>query len=89
MKPHSEVAWTLFMGTDFKRILINLIGLGDFLVAGTFQPHCSRPSCSAWVESRLEPQPRDFIGLDYLLVLPSSFRAVFFESKWVILQGYS
>lgn len=60
MKPHSGVAWTLFIGTDLKRTLINLIGLGDLFVAGTCQPHCSCPSCSARVESGLEPQPGDF-----------------------------
>lgn len=93
MEPHSEVVWTLFIGRDLKRTLINLIGLRDFLVAGSCQPHRSGPSRSARMESGLEPQSRDFIGLDYLPALPSSFptnlRAVFFESKQVMLQGHS
>lgn len=93
MEPHSEVVWTLFIGRDLKRTLINLIGLRDFLVAGSRQPHCSGPSLGARVERGLEPQSRGFIGLDYLPALPSSFpenlRAICFESKQVMLQGYS
>lgn len=35
MKPHLKVVWTLFLGTDFKRTIISLAGLGNVLVAGT------------------------------------------------------
>lgn len=81
MKPHSEVAWTLFLGKGLKRSIISLAGLGDVLVAGT--AGCT--ACFSWqhgVGGTQEPQSRGLLGwitCSAALPFPTNLRAPCFE----------
>lgn len=92
MKPHSEVAWTLFLGSGLKRSIISLAGLGDVLVAGT----AGCIACFSWqhgVGGTQEPQSWGLLGwitCKAALLLPTNLRAPCFErGGWCCRDSWS
>lgn len=81
MKPHSEVVWTLFVGTDLKRTLINLIGLGDLFscrhLPGTLlTSHLQRP-VGKWVGTTTRGFYRAGLSAGIALFLPGKSQSYF------------